>query len=193
MHFFFLFLLAFVHSTAWAASSAESLTVESNKLHFTVQGSQSQITLGSKSFSEYGIKPTVVFFPFRRLAFMGSYFAVIKPDGSSNLNGLSFGAKTYLFGPGTSSTLKGLTTSVATSPGLAYYLGMEFQSRDLRSNSINLNFTGFAYLAGMEWHFHRKWFAGLELSHANLKNALGASAVQDLTVTTLALTLGVMI
>lgn len=185
------FLLMATYSQA--AEEQATLQTETSKLQFVLQGSQSQLSLGTKSYSEYGIKPMMVFFPFRRLALHGSYFAVVKPDGSSNLNGLGFGGKYYLNGSGTAFSFKNANTTINGSPIVAYYLGMEFLSRDLRSNSVNLNYTGFSYLAGADWHFHYKWFLNFEAGYANLKNALGSTNAQDLKIMSFGLALGVMI
>ena len=166
---------------------------ESSKIQFILQGSQSQVSVGTKNFSEYGLKTMMSFFPFRRLSFYGSYFAVIKPDGSSNLNGLGFGGKFYINGAGSSVTLKSFNTTVMASPNFAYYGGMEFMSRDLRSNSTNLNYTGFSYSGGVDWHFHYKWFGNFEVQYSMLKSALGSTTAQELKIMAVGFGLGIMI
>ncbi|MBI2521821.1 MAG: hypothetical protein HYV97_15505 [Bdellovibrio sp.] len=192
---FFIYAILRVHGTeaAEAPSMQGLFQAESSKIQFILQGGQSQISVGSKKFSEYGLKTMMSFFPFRRLAFYGSYFAVIKPDGSSNLNGLGFGGKFYINGAGSSVTLKSFNTTLMASPEFAYYAGMEFMSRDLRSNSVNLNFTGFSYSLGVDWHFHYKWFGNLEGQYSNLKNALGSSTAQNLKIMAVSIGLGIMI
>ncbi len=180
-------------------SAAESQSVqglfqpESSKIQFILQGSQSQLSVGTKKYSEYGLKTMMSFFPFRRLSFYGSYFAVVKPDGSSNLNGLGFGTKFYVNGNGTAVTMRSLNTTLVDSPKFSHYVGMEFMSRDLRSNSVNLNYTGFSYSVGLDWHFHYKWFGNLEGSYSMLKNALGSTAAQDLKIVAVGVGLGIMI
>lgn len=90
-------------------------------------------------------------------------------------------------------TLKSFNTTLMASPEFAYYAGMEFMSRDLRSNSVNLNYTGFAYSAGVDWHFHYKWFGNLELQYSMLKNALGSTSAQDLKIMAIGVGMGIMI
>ena len=140
-----------------------------------------------------GVEPSVGFFPFKRLAIFGSYFAVAKPDGSSNLNGLGFSGRYYFISPGAEVNLSSLGTTVLVTPGIVPYAGLEYLERNLKASALNINFTGFSLLFGGDWHFHRKWYANAELSYGSLKNSLSSAAVQDLKLMTLGVAIGLAI
>lgn len=184
-----LFLSNLICFSLFASDGTQSRT----PILFNLQGNISTISLGSSSFSEFGLEPTVGFFPFKQLSFHGSYYAVAKPDGSSNLNGLGFSLRYYFLSPGAEVNLGSLGTTLISTPGIVPYAGLEFLERDLKASSTNLSFTGFSMTLGGDWRFHHKWFANAEFSYAALKSSLSSARVQDLKITTIGLSLGVSI
>lgn len=164
----------------------------SKKLHFLLQTSYNAITLNNVSFNETGLKPTAGFFPMADLSVHIGYFSVVNMDGSSNLNGIDFGMRYFFYGAGTETSLSDDHMTVIGRPKFSFYGGVEFQTKDLKFNTSNLDFSGWAFSVGVNWHRKKNYFINGEINYASLQNALGSSTVQKLSITSLIVGIGTM-
>ena len=163
-----------------------------HKIHLMAHLGIVSIDLDGVGFSETGIKPNIHFFPSKNFALNIGYFTVVSTDGSSNFNGFDFGFRYYLFGAGTSLRSRSQGLTLTSHPKWTYYLGAAWFIRELRFNTANLTFSGFGFSAGTEYHISKAYFLGFEIGMASLKNALGSSRVQNMTLTRVAFSIGTM-
>lgn len=165
---------------------------ETSRLLFLLQTSSNGVTLGSTSFREFGIKPSVGFFPWHKLSIQGSYFAMATAQGQSNLNGFGLGAKYYFPTSGTNITMKSLGTTIQSYPGIVFYGGIEYTVRQLKSTTVSVDYTGFTLLGGFDWHYKDKWLADFELSYSSLQSPLGVTTIQEMKIIAISVGIGIM-